>query len=121
MVIFPIQKEMVISIAFSMGILQMVLRMDRSKGFSDDVVIFEASVTVLGQEDDPFFGEALFRDIEGIPSGKRLHNGKSSHFSWANQLFRLGPFSMSQTVKLREGFCFGLCMCRLIMGYLGQA
>lgn len=25
--------------------------MDRSKGFSDDVVIFEASVTVLGQED----------------------------------------------------------------------
>ena len=32
--------------------------MDRSKGFCDDVVIFEASVTVLGQEEQSVESEA---------------------------------------------------------------
>ena len=46
-----------------------------------------------------------------------------SHLSSANLNYFDGWAieKMSQTVKLREGFCFGLCMCRLIMGYLGQA
>lgn len=57
--------------------------MDRSKGFSDDVVIFEASVTVLGQEDwKPSFSAAsivrvLHQDfkLQSITSESRSTSG----------------------------------------------
>jgi len=54
---FPLYQKKIrwvdFPMAFSEWDIRQMVRMDRSKGFSDDVVIFEASVTVLGQEDEP--------------------------------------------------------------------
>ena len=69
--------------------------MDRSKGFSDDVVIFEASVTVLGQEDGPV--SVRCRLVVDLPITRYRH--RRFVVVGGNQIARLPPFSWGMQVS----------------------